>query len=160
MITENLNPGKPNSVEISLVFGLIAILSLLCGCGSPTQRLVEAHGKVLVDGKPAPGALVTLVPIDGNGERPSGLVKEDGSYEILTYDPDKRESAKGAVEGEYGVIVTWVPQPGEGNLETGSGLGDRLKGLYREPSKSNLKVSVKSGSPDLGSFELTSSGKR
>jgi hypothetical protein len=160
MTIEISEPAKSNSVGLSLVIGLVAISTMLTGCKGSSRSLVEAHGKVLVDGKPAPGALVTLVPKEGNGSRPSGLVKEDGSYEILTYDADTRESSKGAVEGEYGVIVTWVPQPGEGNLETGSGLGDRLKGLYREPAKSNLKVSVKADSPDLGSFELSTSGKR
>ncbi len=69
------------------------------GCGEQGMKLAEARGKVLVDGKPAPGALVTLVPYNGDGDRPSGLVQEDGTYEILTYDADKRESFKGAAEG-------------------------------------------------------------
>jgi hypothetical protein len=156
-----LKTEKFIKVGLWLESGVLILSSLLSGCGSPSPDFVEARGKVLVDGKPAPGALVTFVPRGGEGPRPSGLVKEDGSYELLTYDPDKRESAKGAAEGEYGVIVTWVPQPTEGNIESGAGLGDRLKGLYREPEKSNLKALLKAGSADLGSFELTTrAGKR
>lgn len=153
-------PVTAHKFGLSLASCICLGVSILAGCGETAPKLVEARGKVLVDGKPASGVLVTLVPKGGSGSRPSGLVNDDGTYEILTYDADRRESLKGAVEGEYGVIVTWVPQPTEGNLDSGAGLGDRLKGLYRDPAKSNLKVSIKPGSPDLGAFELTSSGKR
>jgi hypothetical protein len=160
-MTRRISKPAIHKVERCSLVSAFALAIMLTGCGGTSNEVfVEAHGKVLVDGKPAPGALVTLVPKGGNGARPSGLVKDDGSYEILTYDPEKRESSKGAIVGEYDVIVTWVPQPGEGNLEGGSGQGDRLKGLYRDPSKSNLRVAIMSGTPDLGSFELTTSGKR
>ena len=145
------NGGSPSAWG---VFAWGTLLLAFCGCDSPGKVMAEAKGMVLVDGKPAPGALVTLVPQGGLGPRPTGLVKEDGSFEILTFDTDKQVSSKGAIPGEYGVIVTWFPQPTEGNLESGVAIGDRLKGLYREPEKSKLKLTVSADKPDLGKLEL------
>ena len=51
--------------------------------------MYPVSGKVLYMGKPTPGARISLHPLDEANKsarvRPSGIVQEDGSFRITTY---------------------------------------------------------------------------
>src|SRR5262245_12192918 len=90
-----------------LLLGLsLALLSSL-SCGSGKRKLYPVRGKVLCDGQPTDGALITLRALDASqpfDKLPSARVKADGTFAIGTYDPED-----GAPPGEYKVSIFWLP---------------------------------------------------
>ena len=90
----------------------VAVLLLTCAACSNSSRppLYPAEGKLLVDAKPAAGAVVFLYG-DDVGERkaarPHGTVGADGTFHLSTYQPED-----GAPPGKYRVAVFWN-KPGE-----------------------------------------------
>jgi hypothetical protein len=58
----------------------IALATLIVGCGSP--KTAKLSGKVLFQGRPLPGGLVTLFPMEGQGNPASAIIGEDGRYTI------------------------------------------------------------------------------
>src|SRR5688572_24240234 len=88
-----------------------ALVSLTAGCHDSGRLPVHnARGTVLVNGKPAPQALVVLHPREGASTvRPQATVDPDGTFRLCTY-----ESGDGAPEGTYGVTVTWWRSPAKG----------------------------------------------
>ncbi|MBM3997939.1 MAG: hypothetical protein FJ297_00105 [Planctomycetes bacterium] len=105
-----------------LLFGLAA------GCGDRGPARVPVfpvRGHVLRQGKPAVGALVVLHPDVREDDPmwasgyPRGVVREDGSFAISTYD-----EADGAPAWQYAVVVTWpVGDADEEGGEEGSNAG-------------------------------------
>jgi hypothetical protein len=135
--------------------------ALVAGCSpqpAPEPGALTAHpvtGKVVYDGQPAAGVVVTLLPIDAPmvpqiPHNPRAVTKDDGSFTIGTFREDD-----GAPEGGYQIVLTW---PG-GKSEEGEADGerdrerdvDRLKGWY-DGTHSTLNYRVKGGQnaiPDL-----------
>src|SRR5690606_19402348 len=78
------------------------------GCGPPAEVrpvLIPVQGSLLVNGKPAAGAMVVFHPaggasIDERGSRPKATVLPDGSFEVTTY-----QAGDGAPAGDYDVAV-------------------------------------------------------
>src|SRR5437660_12226619 len=84
----------------------LALLPALCclSCSGGSERLNPVQGKMLYKNQPMSGALVTFHPKgtdDVNTIRPTGLVKEDGTFTLTTGPKD------GAPAGEYVVTVIW-----------------------------------------------------
>ena len=105
------------------------------------------RGQVLVRDKPAPKAFVVFHPLDAQGPealRPYGHAAEDGSFKLTTYEP-----GDGAPAGEYRVTVVWLAPGG------GEDPPDLLKGRYRDPAASPLKVTIREGPAELSPFRLT-----
>ncbi|WP_210420398.1 hypothetical protein [Aquisphaera giovannonii] len=118
----------------------IAVALAACaGCRRDWEaRTYPASGKVSVNGKAAAGALVQLTPIgpktpDVRGSKPWGVVKEDGSFVLTTYE----QSGPGAPAGEYAMTITWPPDVAVPSKE------DRLGGKYASPERSPWKVTIK-----------------
>ncbi len=60
-------------------------LSLLAGCSDGGPELREVTGRVTVDGKPVPGAILTFVPTAG-GSPSYGGTDNDGNYKLMFTD--------------------------------------------------------------------------
>lgn len=84
-----------------LRLGALALVALagLIGCGG-RGKLVKVEGKVTLNGAPVKGAQVTLIPVSGEGEKPSGFTGDDGTFRLSTF-----SSNDGAPPGDYKVIV-------------------------------------------------------
>jgi hypothetical protein len=137
---------------------LALALVFSAGCGSK-QKLYPVTGKVTFQNKPATGALVVFHPKGDNSPqaiRPSGLVKEDGTY-ALSSGPG--EDGRGAPAGEYEIAVIW-DVPAKAGFGAGMGGDERreekdlLGGRYKTPATSGLKATVNAGPTEVPAFEL------
>jgi uncharacterized protein (TIGR03000 family) len=108
-------------------------------------KLYPVHGRVVVDGKPAGGAVVALAPTDAAmTDRPAAVTKEDGSFALATF-----KDNDGAPAGEYVVTVVW-PTKADGAARP----EDRLKNRYGDATKSSLRATVKPQDNELPPLEL------
>jgi len=62
--------------------GLVAGMLLLTGCGGEPQSSVAASGRVLVDGRPLSGAIITFEPMTGTTGPSASAPVFDGSFEL------------------------------------------------------------------------------
>lgn len=142
-------PRRP--LELCLV---VLAVFLFCSCSGKRDYGKETFpviGTVYVDGEPAAGLSLTLHAVNGlDAEVPTfsaTTTKEDGTFAISTF-----EEGDGVPVGEYVVTFEW----GKLNMISMSYEGDRLKGKYNDPAKSDVKVTVTEGQPtDLGQIDLT-----
>jgi len=113
---------------------MLLIVALLTGCGGSDRVPVNpVSGKLLVDGQPAEGAVIVFHPTsppEKEVHKPAARVMADGTFQVTTYD-----AGDGAPAGDYVMTVTWGEPPSP----------DRLGGQYRDPGKSELKVTVNEG---------------
>lgn len=133
---------------------LLAALALAftgCGRSEPRVPVVAVTGKITYQGEPPAGAQVVLHPVSKSAESnvaPSGVVKEDGTFQISAYD-----QGDGAPPGEYVATVQWfrVVSTGEG----GGGRGPNvLPTAYADPATSPIKVKVESSATQLDPIEI------
>jgi hypothetical protein len=74
--------------------------------------------------------------------KPTGEVREDGTFSLTTYKADD-----GAPAGEYVVTVIWLEKPSGPRLGENRGLAkDRLEGRYSDPANPKLKATVSESS--------------
>ena len=158
----------------------IAALGWLCvSCGGTAQGLSSVSGKVVCNGQPAAGALLsfhrqageTPPPKETANLIPSAVVRDDGSFTVETH-----PVGSGAAPGKYVILVQWPEQ--NDPIQARSALKpkittikgkkldmskhdkrdsitpDRLKGRYCDVSKPLLVREVKPGPNDLGTLEL------
>ena len=128
---------------------VLVLPALAVGCASQVADpkaggCQPVSGKVIYDGQPAAGVIVTLLPTDAPmvpqiPHNPRAVTKADGTFVIGTH-----TDTDGAYEGGYQVLFTW---PGEKN-ENAEGEGeqdtDKLKGWY-DGTHSTLSYRVKAG---------------
>jgi len=96
---------------LALAGSLLALHIAGCG-GADIPEVGEVSGTVTVDGKPAPGILVSFVPKEGG--RPSSGITDDNGYYELQYSPN----AMGALIGSHTVSIvqeepSTVDNPGD-----------------------------------------------
>jgi hypothetical protein len=58
----------------------LALAASSVGCGG--QKTAKISGKVLFQGRPLPGGLVTFYPMEGQSNPASAIIGEDGSYSL------------------------------------------------------------------------------
>lgn len=144
------------SVGLSLVLAALA-----AGCGGPKNtfvrdKMTKVTGVLLVDGKPEPMVGVRMIRVGGPDESAgtskmltaSGITDDEGKFVIGTY--DKGPGGDGAADGEYTLTFQW----GQINLLGGRYEGDKFKGKYADPAKSEYKVEVSGEPVDLGVIDL------
>jgi hypothetical protein len=122
----------------------------LSACSQPA-RLNPVQGKVLHQGEPLAGALVSFHPPDEAAERSTGLTKADGTFTLTT------GQVEGARPGKYVVtiICSEVPKDTKQGFSTGGvDTVDRLQGKYANASKSTINVEIKDGPNQLEPFDL------
>ena len=127
---------------------LLATTVILTGCGEDWQAATyPASGRLTINGQPATGALVQLVAAgqgpDVRNSRPWGMVGQDGSFQLATYD-----ASAGAPPGDYYLTITWPVNPAV------LGSPDRLKGKYASPSTSKWPITIKAEATVIPPIEL------
>ncbi len=132
------------SVRWMLFCLLVCLMSGSCGGpqGPPRKETFPLRGQVFVDGQPAAGVIVSCVDAKGadtSSPPSSAVTKDDGSFEISTY-----QKSDGLPEGEYVLTFKWQ----KFNAISMSYVGpDQLKDRYSDPSKSTFRVKVEKGKP-------------
>ena len=149
-----------------IAYECLAVASLLAltgGCGDGRETVYPATGQITVDGEPASGAVVTLIPQEGSEEfrkmRPYAYADADGRFAISCYlDGD------GAPPGRYKVRVEWLgestaPPEVEGaevdeEDKSVAGPVDLLEGRYADPDTTPLEIVIEARDNDLGTIDL------
>lgn len=140
----------------------VLLLSLMTGCGETKRDFVrdpvsKVTGTLLIDGQPEKEVAVRLARVDGPDESagtsmmltPSAMTDDKGKFSIGTY--DKGPAGDGAPDGEYVVIFQWGKMsPGARQYQ-----GDKFKGKYANPKKSEHTLTVAGKPVDLGTIELS-----
>jgi hypothetical protein len=128
----------------------------MAGCGKTESVRVAVHpvsGRLLVNGKPAERAVVSLNPSKPfpdptlGSVLPYGLVQADGTFSIGTYTTDD-----GAPVGEYTVTVVWPTITIEGGEEIFG--QDRLRKAFENPKQPATKFAVKDGENLVPTIDL------
>ena len=137
---------------VTVAFISIALTSLV-GCGDGKLPLYPVTGSVLVDGKPAEGAMVIFCPVEGKSspelqrERPFGNTGPDGKFALTTFNKDD-----GVPLGEYKILVQWST-PGAAYDER-AGTRDRLRGRYMNLQNTPLAATITGETLELPPFDL------
>ncbi len=129
--------------------------TLLSGCkdeprGGPRVVTIPVSGVVTVDGKPQGQIAIRAEPVNGptpTNSTPSTFTEADGKFSLTTY-----ETGDGVPVGEYKLTFKW----GQINLFNGRYEGDKFKGKYADPDKSEVSIQVTESSEpvDLGAIDL------
>lgn len=121
------------------------------GCNKP-EGLNPVQGKVIYQGKPLAGALVSFHPDAAMRDPAIGLTKDDGVFSLTTGE------INGADAGKYTVtIMCQVPtkdQPKGMSFGGTPETEDLLKGDYANKSKSQITIDIKDGPNQLQPFDL------
>jgi hypothetical protein len=146
----------PHRGSSLLAAGALAMLAFTGVSCSQSETLNPVQGKVLHQGQPLAGALVSFHPdslADGTlADAAVGLSKADGTFELAT------GQASGAHAGKYTVTVI-CPVPIE-SQQKGMSFGgepeteDKLKGAYANRETSQIKIQIKEGPNQLEPIEL------
>lgn len=138
-------------LSLFLAFSTLCVIS---GCGGGPE-LIQAVGKITVDGQPARGAVLLFHPTSqGQTTVSSATAKEDGTFTITT------NTLPGIPIGTYTVTVSW-PDPDHTPSDTEKMMGtaepgkDLLKGRYILREKSQLSVTIEGTMIEMPAFELT-----
>ncbi len=144
-----LNRNNMLNQLVGLHRGIFLVATItLAGC-SGQSGLAKVNGKVTYKGQPVSGA--TILFMGDAGTRPATAVSSsDGSYSLMTLD------AKGAMPGNYSVVVTKTDAPPAGeppSMEDAAKAANRpppkpkelLPAKYSDATKSPLKAEVKLG---------------
>lgn len=132
-------------------FPIVVLALSFAGCGQGWEAdTYPAAGRVTINGQPPAGALVQLHPTgdkanDARNSRPWGVVREDGSYDLTTYE----ERGPGVPAGEYMFTITWPPDVSVPSTE------DRLGSKFSKPEQSKWKFTIKPGENTLPLVEIT-----
>jgi len=118
-----------------------------CGGGDSGPTIAPVQGKVTLDGKPVPDALVVFKPEQG---RPaSAMTDTNGDYSLVY-----SQSSKGAALGKYRVEITTGREASfaEG-VETSPAVKETIPEKYN--SKTELTAEITAGK-NVANFELQS----
>lgn len=125
---------------------VLLFLALAPGCASQEKgdnrvTVYPVEGKLFVLGRPAGNAHVAFHHADKGqigGLCPVGITRPDGTFRLTTHSSDD-----GAPEGEYVVTVVWPNDTIPVDECADPATHDRLNGLYLDPTKSQLRATVR-----------------
>ena len=132
-------------------------LVAVAGCGGSSDTLVQATGKVTVDGAPASGAVVLFYPVGSKQmDVASGQADSDGVYKLTS------NLKAGIAPGNYQISVTWPDpaakaKPGSNKMMMSTDIEtppDLLKGRYVANDKSGLTAEITSSTKKIPPFDL------
>lgn len=130
----------------------MCVTAAVAGCSRGPARLdlVEVGGKLLVNGKPAPGAVVCYhpqTPIAGGNAVPFGVVDQQGNYRPGTY-----VAGDGLPTGEYAVTVVWPEMLVVDGAEVPA--DDRFHGKHSNRALPVRQVTIAADTSELPTLEL------
>jgi hypothetical protein len=134
-----------------ILFGLAAMLALICASCGNKNNIYPVSGKVTYKGAPAAGATVFFHRQGGdsmNEHMMMGIVQEDGGFELVC-----GSLGKGAYPGDYDVLIEWKRVIGQSKGRPQHG-PDKLKGRYADPKRPRLHAVVKAEANELPPFKL------
>ncbi len=136
------------------VFLLLPALLLHVGCsderdvgkdqlksmaGGELKEVIPVSGIVSIDGTPTAGVnIYAYSKASGLKAANQTRTEPDGTYCWATYEP-----CDGLPPGEYRLAFAHVPKEGHGNKQG----EDLLRGKYRDPTKNDFTLQIKSGEP-------------
>ena len=131
----------------------VGFLVLLTGCSSQTA-LHPVRGKVLVNGRPAQGAVVVFHPAStaaADAPRPAARVEADGTFALSTFVP-----GDGAPAGDYVVAISWVARPPATAALTRANAPPigKLDPTYADPRRTPLRAQIAAGANEIPTFTL------
>lgn len=87
----------------------LIVACLVMGCGGATEALVPVEGKVVVDGKPLDGVVVTFIPEASvkNRRGGSGTTDATGAFKVI----DADQNRPGLPVGKYTVAYSRMRLP-------------------------------------------------
>jgi hypothetical protein len=136
---------KLRAIASSIVVFTLSVALTGCGRNDWKAETYPVTGTVKINGKDAVGAFVTFFAdgqaVDVRESLPYGIVKEDGTFVVSTY-----EFENGAPAGTYRVTVRWLFEP---HLAE-----DRLDGKFGAPERAVTTVTVKEGRNELPAILL------
>ena len=104
-------------ISWSLVVGVLVSAAVGCGGGTGFEKPVPVTGKVVFQGKPVDGAMVTfLSKAEGAGRSASGQTAADGSFSLTTF-----KTGDGALPGDYLVTVSKVERGSDTEIDPSKG---------------------------------------
>lgn len=125
-------------------------LSALVGCSNSDSwkpKLYSASGVCRVNGMPASGALLNLIPmgmpVDIRETHPWGIVDQNGTFKLSTY-----QLGDGIPVGEYKLTLYWLVEPSDPMS------GDRLKGKFKSVEKALRTVTIVAGENNLETIDI------
>jgi len=113
---------------------LVACGLSLWGCAPGYPDTSPVQGTVTLEGKPLVGAEIRFISADG--WTALGQVERDGTYRLMTFQPDD-----GAVPGTYRVVVQSPQVKGPTGDVTLMTIPER----YADPETSGLRATVNAG---------------
>jgi hypothetical protein len=138
-------------LQLAAILATTASLVLGIGC-TQKEKLNPVHGKVLYQGQPLAGALVSFHPQDSQGDPPTGYTKEDGTFTVVT------GPVEGARTGTFNItVMCQVPTKHKAAGMSFGGVAeteDRLQGAYANRDTSRITVTIKDGPNQLEPFDL------
>ncbi|MCC9607850.1 hypothetical protein LOC68_03025 [Blastopirellula sp. JC732] len=127
--------------------GLVLLSAIGCGRSDWKSRTYPTSGSVTINGAPPKDAVVKLIklgePIDTRQSDCWGIVQEDGTYVLTTYEP-----GDGAPAGEYAWIIRWP-------VHLTAFTTDQLGEQFWNPESPHMTVTIKSGRNEISPVELT-----
>lgn len=121
---------------------VLIVAGALMGCGAENdwKQVYPVSGSLLVDGKPAAGAIVSFLP-EQDLQNPQALrstaeVQADGTFRVTTY-----MAYDGAPAGPHVVTAYW-PEPLPENASPTEVGKDRLRGRYARASSPLARVTI------------------
>ncbi|MBI1900204.1 MAG: hypothetical protein HYS13_03685 [Planctomycetia bacterium] len=143
--------GSRGRLRRAVLAALAPVVCCLSSCGGSDRLPVfPVTGELFVDGQPAFEAFVYLHAVKEDSEhlmQPYGQVDKDGKFAIATY-----VSGDGAPPGEYILTIEWLTFQPFGNQWGGP---DKLGDKYSDPTKSELRVTVKEEATQIPRISLT-----
>jgi hypothetical protein len=123
---------------------------ILAGCQKRAHTVAPVatypvHGTLMINGAPAPGAMVKFMAEKHGGRAPTAIVRADGGFSASYYDTED-----GAPAGEYKLLVVWMQTPPGGGLAR-----DILGGRFLDPARPVATVRVREAENLLPPIELT-----
>jgi hypothetical protein len=144
---------------MATILSIAAVFAAIVGCGDGGIATYPVAGTVMIDNKPADGAMVIFVPTatstEAERKRPFGIADGEGRFRLTTLVQED-----GAPAGEYKVLVQWPAPSGKPDDQRSGRRGalgpDRLRGKYFNLENSTLSAKVEEQSNELPPFELRS----
>ncbi|MEX2287438.1 MAG: hypothetical protein WD648_10135 [Planctomycetaceae bacterium] len=150
---------------------LLVLLCLLPGCGgtakAPVEELVPASGEIQLDGKPAGGVFIRLLPIGETTKTVGGawaVTKDDGTFTVTHW-----SGKEGITPGSYQITFSKLVKPdgsplGENDSPMMVNAKETIAPRWSTPEADKLSVRRRVDIPKEGKddikFSITSAPKK